>query len=127
MSALVPRDGPPKIHGINHLNIRVRNPARSTKFYQDVLGMKVAFSEMPRAIFLTSGSDLLTLARTRKRPKSGGMHFGFSVRNRSTYDQWKSWLQSRRVRVTSERKEANGGGLYFKDPDGYTIEIFYET
>jgi catechol 2,3-dioxygenase-like lactoylglutathione lyase family enzyme len=123
----MPSDVPPKLQGINHLNIRVRDPARSARFYEDALGMKVAFSEMPRAIFLTSGKDLLTLARTRRRPKSGGMHFGFSVETKSEYDKWKSWLQREHVKITSEREEESGGGMYFKDPDGYTIEIFYET
>ncbi|HMD78759.1 MAG TPA: VOC family protein [Nitrososphaerales archaeon] len=118
---------PAKLDGIDHLNIRVRDPARSSKFYREVFGMKEAFSEMPRAIFLTSGHDLLTLARTKRKPRSGGMHFGFSVRNKLEYDKWKSWLQSKHVKMMSERMEASGGGVYFKDPDGYTIEIFYET
>ena len=116
-----------KLNGIDHLNIGVRDPARSSRFYQDVLGMKEAYSEMPRAVFLTSGRDLLTLARTKTRPRSGGMHFGFSVKDRLEYERWKSWLQSKRVKITGEREEASGGGLYFKDPDGYTIEIFYEA
>jgi catechol 2,3-dioxygenase-like lactoylglutathione lyase family enzyme len=118
--------GRPKPSGFNHINIRVRDLVRSSAFYQDILGMKVAFSEMPRALFLTSGSDLLTLARTKRRPRGGGMHFGFRARDKVEYELWKQWLRSKKVRVSSEREKESGGGLYFKDPDGYSIEIYYE-
>jgi catechol 2,3-dioxygenase-like lactoylglutathione lyase family enzyme len=117
----------PRLDAINHLNIRVRDPAKSSRFYREVLGMKEAFSEMPRAIFLTSGKDLLTLARTKRRPRSGGMHFGFRARGKGEYEKWKSWLQSKNVRIMSEREEESGGGIYFKDPDGYTIEVYDEV
>jgi catechol-2,3-dioxygenase len=117
----------PALNAINHLNIRVRDPAKSSKFYQEVLGMRVAFSEMPRAIFLSSGRGLLTLARTKRRPRTGVMHFGFRVKNKAEYARWKSWLQGKKVTIKSEREEESGGGLYFKDPDGYTIEVYYEA
>ena len=116
----------PRPSGINHINIRVRDPARSSKFYRDILGMRVAFSEMPEALFLTSGSDLLTLAKTNRKLRSGGMHFGFRVKDKEEYNRWKSWLKSKRVKISSEREEESGGGLYFKDPDGYSIEVYYE-
>ena len=116
----------PKSSGFSHINIRVRDPARSSKFYKEILGMRVAFSEMPRALFMTSGGDLLTLARAKGRPRSGGMHFGFRVKDKEEYIQWKSWLKSKRVKISSEREEESGGGLYFKDPDGYSIEVYYE-
>jgi len=108
----------PSARGIEHLNIGVRDPIRSSEFYRKIFGMKEAFNEMPRAIFLRCGNDLLTLARTRRRPKSGGMHFGFQARSRREYYAWKDWLAKNEIRISSEREEESGGGMYFKDPDG---------
>ncbi len=72
------------------------------------------------------GDDLLTVARTTRRPRSGGMHFGFQAKSKEDFHRWKRWLLKNRIRVTSEREEESGGGMYFRDPDGYLIEIYYE-
>jgi catechol-2,3-dioxygenase len=89
--------------------------------------MEEALSEMPRAIFLRCGNDLLTLARTKGRTASGGMHFGFQAKDKAEYEDWKAWLRKNKVKITKDRQEESGGGMYLKDPDGYTIEIYYET
>jgi len=117
--------GRPRTIGIEHLNIRVRDPEKSSRFYQKILGMKEAFSEPPRAVFLRCGNDLLTLARTRRRVRHAGMHFGFRARTKAEFDGWKDWLAQNRVKITSEREEESGGGIYFRDPDGYLIEVYY--
>jgi catechol 2,3-dioxygenase len=115
-----------RTHGIDHLNIRVRNVERSCEFYCKVLGMTVAFREPPHAVFLRCGKDLLTLARTEGRIKAGGMHFGFEMRASGEVDEWIRWLKSNHVRITREREEEAGRGVYFRDPDVYLIEIYYE-
>lgn len=117
----------PRTRGIQHLNIGVRDPTRSSEFYGRVFGMEEAFSEMPRAIFLKCGDDLLTLSRTRKRTTKVGIHFGFRARDREEFAAWKEWLAENKVRVTHEREEEGGGGVYLRDPDGYKVEIYYET
>ncbi len=115
-----------KMKGIDHLNIRVSNLEGSRNFYCNILGMKEAFREPPRAIFLRCGKDLLTLAKTKRRIRKGGFHFGFEMRTSSEVDRWVSWLKRNRVKITSEREEESGRGVYFRDPDGYLIEIYYE-
>jgi catechol 2,3-dioxygenase-like lactoylglutathione lyase family enzyme len=114
-----------KTRGIDHLNIRVRNLERSRKFYCEVLGMEEAFREPPRAIFLRCGKDLLTLAKTKRRIRLG-MHFGFQTRTSGEVDRWVKWLKRNHVALTSEREEESGRGVYFRDPHGYLIEIYYE-
>ncbi len=72
------------------------------------------------------GEDLLTLARTTRPPRRGGIRFGFQARNKEDFHLWKRWLLKNRIRMTSEREEESCGGMYFRDPDGYLIEIYYE-
>jgi catechol 2,3-dioxygenase-like lactoylglutathione lyase family enzyme len=88
--------------------------------------MREAFREPPRAIFLRCGRDLLTVAKTRRRIRTGGMHFGFEMKRASQVDKWVEWLRRKGVRITSKRSEESGRGVYFRDPDGYLIEIYYE-
>jgi catechol 2,3-dioxygenase-like lactoylglutathione lyase family enzyme len=114
-----------KVNGINHLNISVRDPERSSQFYCEVFGMKEAFREMPDRIFLQCGRDLLTFAKGKSSAKSG-VHFGFRVRGRRETLAWKRWLKTNHVKIDRERLEEAGGSIYFKDPDGYLIEIYYE-
>lgn len=114
-----------KARGINHLNIAVSDPESSSKYYCETFGMKEAFREVPDRIFLHCGKDLLTLARG-KPPRNPSFHFGFQAKDKRDALSWKKWLKSRKIRIDRARLEKVGGGLYFRDPDGYTIEIFYE-
>jgi catechol 2,3-dioxygenase-like lactoylglutathione lyase family enzyme len=54
------------------------------------------------------------------------MHFGFEMRTSAQVDKWVRWLKKNHVTLTREREEESGGGVYFRDPDGYLIEIYYE-
>lgn len=89
--------------------------------------MEEAFAELPRAVFLRCGGDLLTLAKTKSRPRETSVHFGFQARDRADFEAWKRWLPSNHIRIARERAEQTVEGFYFKDPDRYTIEIFYEA
>ncbi len=115
-----------RVSGINHLNIKVVDIGSSSKFYCKIFGMKEAFREMPDRIFLHCGSDLLTLAKG-KPPKNLDMHFGFQVKDKTHALRWKKWLESNGIKIDKKRLESAGGGMYLKDPDGYVIEIFYES
>lgn len=112
--------------GNSSLNISVSNLDRSAKFYCDILGMKEAFREPPRAVFLRCGNDLLTLAKTKRRTRKGGFHFDFEMQSSAQIDRWVKWLKRNRVEITSGRDEESGRGVYFRDPDRYLIEIYYE-
>lgn len=115
-----------KTSGISHLNLRVSDLERSAKFYCELFGMKEAFREMPSRIFLKTGKDLLTLSRGQVPTRKWGIHFGFEVSDRKQVLLWRKLLKQMGIEIIQERKEESGGGLYFRDPDGYLIEIYYE-
>ncbi len=79
-----------------------------------------------RSTKIVGNGDLLTLARTKRRIKTGGKHFGFEMRTSAEVDKCVKWLKKNHVTLTSKRQEESGRGVYFRDPDGYLIEIFYE-
>jgi catechol 2,3-dioxygenase len=115
-----------KVTGIDHLNLQVSDLDRALRFYCEVLGMEKAFEELPDAVFLKAGNDLLTLAQTRGPVCTERFHFGFLVRSADEMARWEQWLAERGLRIEDRREEPAGGGIYFRDPDGYLLEIYYE-
>ena len=109
--------------GINHINIRVSNIEKSQKFYCEVFGMKEGF-RIPQFRFLRCGKDLLTL-QEGDQINSASIHFGFDVNSNDEINKWKDWLKEKNISIDNERIDKSGTGIYFRDPDGYKIEIYF--
>ena len=108
---------------ISHVNIRVSDLEKSKKFYCEIFGMKEAF-RIPHFLFLRCGKDLLTL-QEGDQTNTEAIHFGFDVNNNDEMNKWKDWLKEKNVSIDNERGDQYGGGIYFHDLDGYTIEIYF--
>jgi len=112
-----------EIKGISHVNIRVSDLEKSKKFYCEVFGMKEAF-RIPHFLFLRCGKDLLAL-QEGDQTNTEAIHFGFDVNNNDEMNKWKDWLKVKKISIDNERGDQYGGGIYFHDLDGYTIEIYF--
>ena len=112
-----------KMNGINHVNITVSDLDKSKKFYCEVFGMEEAY-RIPHFLFLRCGQDLLTLEEgNQTNPEA--IHFGFDVNSNDEMNKWKDWLKEKNVGIDNERVDESGVGIYFRDPDGYTVEIYF--
>ena len=40
-------------------------------------------------------------------------------------NKWKDWLKEKNISIDNERGDESGAGIYFHDPDKYTIEIYF--
>lgn len=110
--------------GLRHLALRTRDLEATERFYTDVLGLRMAF-RYPGMIFLESpgGADLLNFCRTRRSldPRAGGLdHLGFRV-DRRRLAVVRERLRKAGVRITGRRGR---WAVYFKDPNGYTVEVY---
>jgi len=116
--------------GLDHVVLRVADPARSQRFYIDALGCTL--DHVNERISLTQlrfGDQLIDLLpATSAAPVGGGIdHLCLSIRCddiMAVVDQ----LKARGVVMdgaVSERRGAYGTGpsFYVKDPDGYRIEL----
>ena len=112
-----------EMKGINHINIRVLDLEKSQKFYCEVFGMEEGY-RMPKFRFLRCGKDLMTL-QEGDQINSEGIHFGFDVNSKDEINNWKDWLKEKNISIDNERGDESGAGIYFRDPDGYTIEIYF--
>lgn len=115
--------------GLDHVVLRVRDLAASIAFYKHVLGAKVERQlQVPRIVQLRVGESLLDLVPGRKgRASTANMdHFALRV---APLDRAALARKLARYRIevapVAERYGAEGYGpsVYFRDPDGNTVEL----
>ena len=119
-----------RTYGLTHLALATRDLDRAIRFYAGVFGARVVYRDDDFVQLQTPGSrDVLVLERARgASPDTGGIrHFGFRLRS------------ARGIRGAADLVRAHGGRvvetgefvpgepyLFAQDPDGYTVEIWYE-
>jgi len=40
-------------------------------------------------------------------------------------NEWKDWMKEKNIPIDSFRVNKGSAGIYFRDPDGNTIEIYF--
>ena len=124
------RATPVQTHGLTHIAIAVRDPERSLEFYQSVFDVGPVYQEDGFVQAQTPGSrDVLVFEQQPDRAGhiGGVAHFGFRLREAAD------------MKVPLEAVKAAGGEildhgefcpgepyLFFRDPDGYEVEVWYE-
>jgi catechol 2,3-dioxygenase len=120
---------------LGHVLLRVGDLERSKRFYIDVLGFQVA-EENPEDTFLTLGGDGHTLdlvqhphPETAPRPNReqiGLNHIAFQVESYAALRAAYEGLLEHGVEIASATDHVSQRSLYFSDPDGNRLEIYYE-
>ena len=124
------KSSPIKTHGLTHVALAVRDPQRSMRFYQDVLGAVAVYESDDFVQVQTPGSrDVIVFERKpRLAGKSGGVvHFGFRLQRPEDIQHAEDVVREAGGTI-KERGEFVPGEPYvfFNDPDGYEVEIWYE-
>jgi len=127
----------PRLNGIIETAIHVRDLSASACFYQEVLGLDLiehserlcALSVAGRhllLLFLEGGtSEPLEIPGGIIPPHggSGPLHFAFAI-DRTELASWEHRLREKGVAVESRVDwELGGTSLYFRDPDGHSVEL----
>jgi catechol 2,3-dioxygenase-like lactoylglutathione lyase family enzyme len=126
----VAKSSPVKTHGLTHVALAVHDPQRSMRFYQDVLGAVAVYESDDFVQVQTPGSrDVIVFERKpRLAGKSGGVvHFGFRLQRPEDIQHAEDVVRKAGGTI-KERGEFVPGEPYvfFNDPDGYEVEIWYE-
>jgi catechol 2,3-dioxygenase len=126
-----------KLKGIGHVLLRVADQEVSKRFYRDVLGFRIA-EEDPQhgGVFMTVSDDFHTLdigqhpaPESAPRPQRGQIglgHIAFQVASYAALRDAYSHLLANGVEIQRATDHVSQRSIYFNDPDGNTLEIYYE-
>ncbi len=106
---------------------------RTETFYRTVLGLAVIGRDAGRYVFFAAGDTVLlafSAAATRDQTQlpahgtTGPGHFAFEIAP-ETVDDWRRHLEERGVAVDQEQtwSRPEFRSLYFRDPDGHSVEL----
>jgi catechol-2,3-dioxygenase len=126
-----------RLAGLGHVLLRVLDLERSKKFYTEVLGFRVleedpehggvflALDGQSHAIDLFAAKDVE--AARRQTPGVRGLgHVAFRVDSEAALRDAYTTLGAHGVEITRSIDHVSQKSIYFLDPDGNTIEIYYE-
>jgi glyoxylase I family protein len=114
--------------GLDHVVLRVRDQAIAQQFYIDVLGCTLERVNAPLSlIHLRFGDQLIDLVPGNGDGGMGVDHVCLSIRCDDLHSVAAA-LEARGVKLEGEVRDrfgawGTGPSLYFRDPDGYRIEL----
>jgi catechol 2,3-dioxygenase len=126
-----------KLKGIGHVNLRVADQEASKRFYRDVLGFRIAEEDPEHGgVFMTLGENFHTLdigqhpspndAPRPQRGQIGLAHIAFQVGSYAALREAYAHLVANGIEILRAANHVNQRSFYFADPDGNTLEIYYE-
>ena len=126
-----------KLTGIGHVLLRVADQEASKRFYRDVLGFWIAEEDPEHGgVFMTLGDSFHNLdigqhpsPENAPRPQRGQIglaHIAFRVGSYAALREAYAHLLENGVEIMRATNHVNQRSIYFSDPDGNVLEIYYE-
>ena len=126
----MPAVKPVRTFGLTHVALAVRDPQRSLRFYQAVLGVVPVYEDPNFVQAQTPGSrDVMVFERKPRRAgqRGGVVHFGFRLRRPSDIARACQAVEAAGGVIRDQGEFVSGEPyVFFHDPDGYEVEIWYE-
>jgi len=120
-----------ELDGIDHMALSVRDVAKSTQWYIDVLGFEDRHNNVWKGVpaFLSKGTTALALFPVRdgdqsasaKPPPIRFLHLAFRA-TRKNFVVAQEELKHRGIKFEFQDHEISHS-IYFRDPDGHQLEI----
>lgn len=130
---------PIRTRKLGHLVLMVRDLEISTRFYTEVMGLKVSDRIADQMVFLRAGEDHHDLALSRlpadapdrddlpRHTRPGLEHFSYYVESLDEMKRAVNVARAQGVEIERGIGQHGPGGnwfLVFKDPDGNNVEIY---
>ena len=126
-----------KLSGIGHVLLRVVDEEASKRFYRDALGFRIAEQDPEHGgVFMTLGDGFHTIDITQhpapkeaaapQRGQLGLVHIAFKVGSYAALRDAYTHLLESGVEIQRATDHVCQRSLYFADPDGNGLEIYYE-
>jgi len=119
-----------KTYGLTHIAMAVKDLDQTLAFYQKVFEVKVMYHRDDFLQVTTPGANDIIVFEQEKADhgKTGGIaHFGFRLRDAKDIDEMAGRIKSAGGTIIDKGEFVPGEPyVFFKDPDGYDVEICYE-
>lgn len=119
-----------KTYGLSHIAIAVSDLDQTLAFYKKVFDVQVMYHKESFLQVTTPGcNDIIVFEmRTADYGQTGGIaHFGFRLRNAEDIDEMARRVSEAGGTIIEKGEFVPGEPyLFFKDLDGYEVEIAYE-
>jgi catechol 2,3-dioxygenase-like lactoylglutathione lyase family enzyme len=119
-----------KTYGLTHIAMAVKDLDQTLAFYQKVFEVEVMYYKDDFLQVTTPGASDIIVFEKKKADygKTGGIaHFGFRLRNAKDIDEMASRIKTAGGTIIDQGEFVPGEPyIFFKDPDGYEVEICYE-
>lgn len=115
--------------GLSHINLEVRDPEISLRFYVEMFGVREYYRDDESIQVLGPGKyDVIAFVRSENAGRVGGIsHFGFRLADPKDIDVAIASAKALGAEILRTGEfEPGSPYLYILDPDGYEIEIWYE-
>jgi catechol-2,3-dioxygenase len=124
----------PAIEGLGHVGIHTEDLLKMRDFYTRVMGLQIADENLDRGIvFLSANPEYehheFVLAKGRDVPPGAKVvqQISFKVKSPDDLREYHRRLQAEQMRIERFVSHGNALGLYFFDPEGNRIEVYYKT
>ncbi|MEP6928297.1 MAG: VOC family protein [Ginsengibacter sp.] len=119
-----------KTYGLTHISISVKDIHRSATFYENLFGAKRMYVAEQFIQLQTPGSrDIIVLDKSSEefKKKNGVKHFGFRLIDITDVKLLISEIEKAGGKIKDSGEFCPGEPyVFFYDPDGYEIEVWYE-
>ena len=121
----------PKTYGLTHLAVAVNDVEQTLHFYRNVFDMQAMYHRPGFVQLTTPGcNDIIVFEERKDRPigDTGGIvHFGFRLKNPTDIDEMINKIITAGGTIIDTGEFVPGSPyVFFKDPDGYEVEVWYE-
>jgi catechol 2,3-dioxygenase-like lactoylglutathione lyase family enzyme len=112
---------------MNHIALTVSDVTRSITFYTQTLGIKATVRQEGRDHLLI-GEDGLVFGLLAGAPApTDAIHFGFELASAGAVKQMRADLNNENVPEVEWVQTEEFVSMKFLDPDGYIVEVFWES
>jgi catechol 2,3-dioxygenase-like lactoylglutathione lyase family enzyme len=117
-------------YGLTHIAVAVSDLERTKRFYQSIFDMEVMYSTDAFLQLTTPGChDIIVFEKKSDSiGKSGGIaHFGFRLRDPKGIASLERKILAAGGVIKDQGQFVPGSPyIFFYDPDGYEVEVWYE-
>ena len=125
----------PQITGLGHVGIYADDLLKQRDFYTRVMGLKVADEDLENRgmVFLSADpvAEHHEFVLMKGRVISGDakviQQISFKVSNIDDLRDYKRLLEAENIKIERIVSHGNAFGMYFFDPEGNRVEVYYRT